>query len=322
VAGSYTASGTTTTWLSLIDASGSTIGLVNAANVDAGPVTTYTYDPSGTTSATGSANDWPFQYQGMEKEFTDPSTYYYTGSGQFYSPQLSRSLSEVGETSSSQGACPSGNATGARSGSSGFGISFPSSVGAEPETSSEGQTGGTIITITGAAAVGAIIGAVVGAAVGNPLAGAFIGAVAGAIVGDVANFLFGDLFGGGSPPIPRQLRHQRHPLYPSILGMPAGLIPDEMSAGAPQFVGDQHPDNTPPNSDSKQKKQSFKDCMVGAAASPLIIAPMVCVGAGIGCIDLGAPGVNLAACKVALPFCVATAATIAACACGTDLPEF
>jgi hypothetical protein len=69
-------------------------------------VTTYTYDPSGTTSATGSANDWPFQYQGMEKEFTDPSTYYYTGGGQFYSPQLSRSLSEVGETSSSQGACP------------------------------------------------------------------------------------------------------------------------------------------------------------------------------------------------------------------------
>jgi hypothetical protein len=23
--------------------------------------------------------DWPFQYQGMEKEFTDPETYYYAG---------------------------------------------------------------------------------------------------------------------------------------------------------------------------------------------------------------------------------------------------
>jgi hypothetical protein len=29
----------------------------------------------------------------MEKEFTDPAPYYCTGSGQFYSPQLVRSLS-------------------------------------------------------------------------------------------------------------------------------------------------------------------------------------------------------------------------------------
>jgi hypothetical protein len=29
----------------------------------------------------------------MEKEFTDPAPYYYSGSGQFYSPQLVRSLS-------------------------------------------------------------------------------------------------------------------------------------------------------------------------------------------------------------------------------------
>jgi hypothetical protein len=36
----------------------------------------------------GTANDWPFQYQGMEKEFTDPAPYYYTGSGQFYSPHI------------------------------------------------------------------------------------------------------------------------------------------------------------------------------------------------------------------------------------------
>jgi hypothetical protein len=89
---------------------------------------------------------------------------------------------------------------------------------------------GTTTIVTGAAAVGFVIGAVVGAAVGNPLAGAFLGAVVGAIAGDVANFLFGDLFGGGSPPIPRQLRHQRHPLYPAILGVPDGLIPDEASA--------------------------------------------------------------------------------------------
>jgi hypothetical protein len=56
-------------------------GLVNAAQVDSGPVTTYTYDPSGNPTVSGTANDWPFQYQGMEKEFTDPAPYYYSGSG-------------------------------------------------------------------------------------------------------------------------------------------------------------------------------------------------------------------------------------------------
>jgi hypothetical protein len=49
----------------------------------------------------GAANSWPFQYRGLEKEFNDPAPYYYTGTGQFYSPQLVRSLSEVGQTSSS-----------------------------------------------------------------------------------------------------------------------------------------------------------------------------------------------------------------------------
>jgi hypothetical protein len=69
----------------LLDLDGSTtIGLVNAANVDSGPVTTYTYDSSGNPTASGTANDWPFQYQGMEKEFTDPAPYYYSGGGQFY----------------------------------------------------------------------------------------------------------------------------------------------------------------------------------------------------------------------------------------------
>jgi len=40
------------------------------------------------------------------------------------------------------------------------------------------------------------------------------------------DFLFG---GGGSPPIPRQLTHARHPLYPVILGVSGGLIPTEAS---------------------------------------------------------------------------------------------
>ncbi len=55
----------------LIDASGSTIALVNAASTQSAPATTYTYDPAGTPSVSGAANDWPFLYQGGEKEFTD-----------------------------------------------------------------------------------------------------------------------------------------------------------------------------------------------------------------------------------------------------------
>jgi hypothetical protein len=93
----------------LIDASGSTIALVNAASTGSPPATTYTYDPSGNPTVSGTANDWPFQYQGMEKEFTDPGPYYYTGGGQFYSAQLVRSPSETGQTSSQGTGGPPGN---------------------------------------------------------------------------------------------------------------------------------------------------------------------------------------------------------------------
>jgi len=107
VAGSFTSGGTATTWVPLVDASGSTIALVNAASTQSAPATTYTYDPAGTPSPSGAANDWPFLYQGGEKEFTDPGPLYYSGGGQFYSPQLVRSLSETSQTSS-QGNGPSG----------------------------------------------------------------------------------------------------------------------------------------------------------------------------------------------------------------------
>jgi hypothetical protein len=73
LAGWFTSGGTTSTWVPLIDASGSTLGLVNAASPQSGLVTTYTYDPSGNPTVSGSANEWPFQYQGLEREFTDPA---------------------------------------------------------------------------------------------------------------------------------------------------------------------------------------------------------------------------------------------------------
>jgi len=63
---------------------GSTIALVNAAATGSPPATTYTYDPAGNPTVSGTANSWPFQYQGMEKELTDPGPLYYTGGGQYY----------------------------------------------------------------------------------------------------------------------------------------------------------------------------------------------------------------------------------------------
>ena len=56
------------------------------------------------------------------------------------------------------------------------------------------------------------------------------------------DWLFG---GGGSPPIPRQLLHQRHPLYPVILGISDGLIPTEASEGKPELCGDAEYCGTP-----------------------------------------------------------------------------
>ena len=229
VAGSYSLNGTTTTWLPLLDTDGSTLGLVNAANPDSGPVTTYTYDPSGTPAVSGTANDWPFQYQGMEKEFTDPAPYYYNGIGQFYSPQMVRSLAEAGQTSSSGsgGYSPAGTAIAAPSGSSG-GLS-PQSV--ENDSRQAFQVGADIYVSINAL---------------TPLLGpeAPVIALPLALIGGAIDFLvnfFEDIFGGsGSPEIPRQLLHGRHPLYPVILGVSDDLIPDEVSLGKPQLCGDPH----------------------------------------------------------------------------------
>jgi hypothetical protein len=171
-------------------------------NVDAGPVTTYTYDPSGTSTASGAANEWPFQYQGMEKEFTDPGPYYYTGSGQFYSPQFVRSLSEAGETST-RGSCsgPSGNAIPLPSGSSG-GLS-PQSVGNDAQQAI--QVGGDTYLVA------SLI-------LGPESPPALVLGVAALSIDFLVNF-FEDIFGGSdNPPTPRRLLHGRHPLYDQIVG--------------------------------------------------------------------------------------------------------
>ncbi len=164
----------------------------------------------------GTANDWPFQYQGMEKEFTDPAPYYYSGGGQFYSPQLVRSLSETGQTSSSGtggGPSPSQLAYGPGSqGNGSFGHWYVNNV---LDPSSTGNQLGNLPDIGFASETASYV---------IPL-----GAIARIIEEWVSFFEW--LFGGsGAPADPRQLLHGRHPLYDWILGLPVGLIATEASA--------------------------------------------------------------------------------------------
>jgi len=135
-----------------------------------------------------------------------------------------RSLSETGQTSSQgTGGGPSGNAIAAPSGSSG-GLS-PQSVANDYQQAVQVGTD----VFDGANALGLAFREI-------PLA------LPLAIIAEDVDFLvnfFEDIFGGGgSPPIPRQLMHARHPLYPVILGVQDGLIPDEMSKGKAELCGD------------------------------------------------------------------------------------
>jgi hypothetical protein len=175
-------------------------------------VTTYTYDPSGIPTATGSANDWPFQYQALEKEFTDPAPYYYTGGGQFYSPQLVRSLSETSQTSS-QGGGPSGGSIAAPSG--GGNGSFGSWLANDEENNLQNYFSfGNLGVFVGDSESGFIVP---------------VGAIAGIIEQWISFFdwLFGS---SGPPPTPPKLLHQRHPLYDQILEIRPSETPTEGSS--------------------------------------------------------------------------------------------
>jgi Phospholipase A2-like domain len=199
----------------LTDINGSTLALVNSASPTSPPGATYTYDPSGNVSINGSnVTSWPFQYQGMEHEPTDPANLYFNSSSNVYNPQMQNMLSQVG----AQGlggpsiASPDGPGAAGPSGQSGgpswqktkndFQQAWDVSEGYPSATYSDGE----------------------GASVALPL-----GAVAFGI--DFLVNFFEDLFSGpNSPPIPRKLMHKRHPLYGEILGIDGDLIPTEGSS--------------------------------------------------------------------------------------------
>ena len=220
----------------LIDASGSTIALVNAAS-NQSPATSFTYDPFGSMSSNGASTNWPFLFEGGEHEFTDPGSLYYDGSGNYYNPQIMRSLSETSQTSSSgNNGGPSGNAI-ARPSGGGGGVPSAALDAGVADAANNAALLGTYgaLELLGQAKLAAALLPL------GPIPA--IIATAALVLFDI----FDAIFGGGSdtPPTPRQLLHARHPLYPVILGVPEGLIPTEGSEGL-KICGDPHPSSSRP----------------------------------------------------------------------------
>jgi YD repeat-containing protein len=235
LAGAYATSAGTTTWVPLIDANGSTIALINPASPSSPPATTYTYDPFGMPTLSGSANNYPFLYQGMEQEnFDEPL--YYSGDGQFYGPRIGRSLSLTGalDTSSPGGPGPERAHHGGHHGA--------------------GDGGGTAVnghTNTAAAAADAGDDAE-GYNIQSDSSNSSLPLLARIFV-DIGNF-FANLFGlgGGGQGLPpfyfvyqaRLTRGGRHPQYSNIDGAAKQITLNQKSSAPVGKNG--APSNTPP----------------------------------------------------------------------------
>ena len=191
------------------------------------------------------------------------------------------------------------------------------------------------------AAAGLLAGLAIGTESGSSSFGP-VGALVGGIIGGTVGF-FQDLLSGGSGGLPGwivwKLNHQggNLQLWAQIIGIDPALAPSWQPTAGIQLVGDNTPplqkpeygrpkqpgmNNAPSPTPRQSRKPGLADCLVNAAASPLVIAPIVCAGSGVGCLQAEAPGLNLLSCRVALATCTTTAAVVAACYAGTELPEF
>src|SRR5581483_4961164 len=212
------------TRIALHDIAGSTIALVNPST---GAVETqYTYDPAGVVGMAGTSSTFPFLFQGMEYDV--PSGLYHAGNN-YYSPQLTRPVSEEGPTPGRTSGNPSspGDVPGFGGGGGSFAWTYNN---LQPQLSASMAAGAGAAGLTaGAAALVSTLGLDIGltASAAGP-----VGAVVGALTG--LGFLFADLFGGG-PDIPRELRLPAH----SLLGM-------ETVAGEVDVVDQKPACNCPP----------------------------------------------------------------------------
>jgi len=172
----------------------------------------------------GTGNYWPFLYQGVEKDPYDPGPLYYSGGGQFYSPQLVRSLSETGQTSSSGPGGPPPTQLAYGPGSEGNG-SFGHWYTNQLEGNLTNPDGGFDIGVSTSETSYVIpVGAII------------------QIIEEWISFFEWLLGGSSAPPTPRQLYHGRHPLYGQILGISPSLAPTEAStANVPDPSDPSHP---------------------------------------------------------------------------------
>jgi hypothetical protein len=208
-------------WVPLADASGSTIALVNPASPGSQPPA-ISYDPSGTRSASGLGDSYPFLYQGMESEVTEPYPFYYGGGGGFYNPQIQRGLSITGAqgTSGPGGGPGPGQASLPAVGSSSPNPFNPvSSLQLYEQSQSLGDIAGN-----GASDLVSALGLDIGTGPVGPIV-------------QYAYFLamwFDELFGGGSPDYPpnyftfqfrlNRKHGGRHPLYTVYIGIGPGIV--------------------------------------------------------------------------------------------------
>jgi hypothetical protein len=168
--------------------------------------------------ASGATNSWPFQYHGLEHEFTDPAQLYYSGGGEFYNPQIQRGLSGT-------------NATGISGPPSGHGAVSASSPSRgqqryNPEYPAQGALAGLL--------AGSAFGSESGATLGP------IGAVVGGIIGGIVGLIEDLLSGPQQIEKPRKDQHLANDLDPMVTGANPDLTKNE-APSAPKLPCDGRP---------------------------------------------------------------------------------
>jgi hypothetical protein len=169
----------------------------------------------GVPRLTGAGSSWPFLYQGMEHEITDPAPLYFERGANVYNPMLQRELSQLGQ----QGiAGPPTAGAGDGDMGNGFGGFGPSQGFGNPGGLSGGRIASNLLTVAHAPFLFGQGGIGVGEPGPLPIPG-----LGGAR--DLISFvtsLFDD--GGDGAETPRQARHSKHPAYGRVIGVSSGLI--------------------------------------------------------------------------------------------------
>ena len=204
----------------LRDIAGSTIALVKPGQTDSQPPTLYSYDPFGVPRLTGAGSSWPFLYQGMEHEITDPAPLYFDQGANVYNPMLQRELSRLGQ----QGIAGPPTAGAGDGGMNGFGGFGPSQSFGNPGGLSGGQIASNLLTVAQAPLLFGQGGIGIGEAGPLPIPGLGVSNVI-----DVLS----ELFGGNDNEVPRQKEHAIHPIYLTVLGLSKGQVVSQQQAECP-----------------------------------------------------------------------------------------